>query len=379
MSAQKKILFVITKSNFGGAQRYVYDLATSLPREQFNVAVACGGNGTLVAMLHEKNITVFEIKSFQRDISLAKEFSSLFELWKLYRTFRPDIVHLNSSKAGGMGAFVARCARIPKIIFTAHGWPFWEPRNIIQKTLIAFFSWLTVVFSHITICISESDARIGRRMPFLQNKIRMIRNGIAPYELLSREDARTRLFDSEIVAAHKDDVWVLTNAELTKNKNLRAGIDAVLLHNASSSKKIFYTLMGDGELRETLARSITEKGATPEVSMLGFVPDGRTFYKAFDIFLLPSLKEGVPYVLLEAGISTLPCIATRTGGIPEIIENGKNGFTEAPFDTLGLSHALTQYVEDANLRTEHANAHREKILNEYSSEQMIRETRALYT
>jgi glycosyltransferase involved in cell wall biosynthesis len=378
MSARKKILFVVTKSNFGGAQRYVYDLATSLPRDEFEVAVACGGNGLLVSMLGEKNISMFTVKSFQRDISIAKEFLSLFELWELYRTFRPDVVHLNSSKAGGMGAFVARCARIPKIIFTAHGWPFWEPRNFLQKSLIAFFSWLTVLCTHTTICVSRYDMRVGERMPLVQNKVRLIRNGIAPYPLLPRDIAREKLFDAQTIADHRNDVWVLTTAELTKNKNLFIGIDAVSEHNKDSSTKIFYALIGDGEQKEQLLRHVVEKNMREQVHLLGFIPDSRTYYNGFDIFFLPSLKEGIPYVLQEAGIAGLPCVATSVGGIPEIIENGKNGFIEAPYDVAALARALKRLSNDSALRATCGENHRHKVVQDYAIENMLRETVALY-
>lgn len=379
MNGRKKILYVITKSNWGGAQRYVYDLATSLPSDRYDVAVACGGDGPLTEKLRAHNIPIFSVKSFQRDISFTKELLSFFELLEIYRTYKPDVVHLNSSKAGGLGALAARILRVPHIIFTAHGWPFWESRGTAQKILIAFLSWLTVLLTHITICISDYDAAVGKRMLFGKRKIRMIRNGIAPYPLLSRDDARKKLFDTATIAAHEQDVWVLTNAELTKNKNITAGIDAVALHNSRSEHKIFYTIMGDGELRRDIKEYIARAQASSHISMLGFVPDGRIYYKGFDIFLLPSLKEGVPYVLLEAGIAEVPCVATHTGGIPEVLENGKNGFVKPVFDTTALADALTKLSKNADLRADFGRAHHEKITSTFSSERMLSETLALYS
>ncbi len=376
---KKKILYVITKSNWGGAQRYVYDLATSLPSDRYAVAVACGGDGLLTEKLRAHNIQIFGVKSFQRDISFTKELLSFFELLEIYRTYKPDVVHLNSSKAGGLGALAARILRVPRIIFTAHGWPFWESRKAVHTILIAFLSWLTVLLTHITICISDYDASVGKRMPFGKRKIRMIRNGIAPYSLLSRDDARKKLFDDATVVAHEHDVWVLTNAELTKNKNLTAGIDAVVLHNSRTERKIFYTLMGDGELRRDIKEYISRAQASSYVSMLGFVPDGRTYYKGFDIFLLPSLKEGVPYVLLEAGVAEIPCVATHTGGIPEVLENGKNGFVEPISDAAALADALTKLSENADLRTVFGRAHHKKVVSLFSSERMLSETLTLYS
>lgn len=378
MDERKKILYVITKSNWGGAQRYVYDLATSLPRDRYDVAVACGGDGLLTEKLRAHNIQIFSVKSFQRDISFTKELLSFFELLEIYRTYKPNVVHLNSSKAGGLGALAARIVRVPRIIFTAHGWPFWESRGVVQKILITFLSWLTVLLTHITVCISEYDSTVGKHMPFGKNKIQLVRNGIAPYPLLSRDDARKKLFDDATVAAHAQDVWVLTNAELTKNKNITAGIDAVALHNSRAERKIFYAIMGDGELRREIKEYIARAHASPYVSMLGFVPDGRTYYKGFDIFLLPSLKEGVPYVLLEAGMAEIPCIATHTGGIPEVLENEKSGFVEPIFDASSLGDALTKLSENGELRAVFGRAHHNRVVSIFSSKRMLAETLALY-
>ncbi len=378
MDGRKKILYVITKSNWGGAQRYVYDLATSLPPDRFDVAVACGGDGLLTEKLRAHNIRIFSIKSFQRDISFIKELLSFFELLKTYQTYQPDVVHLNSSKAGGIGAFAARFVRVPRVIFTAHGWPFWESRRAVQKILITFFSWITVLLTHSTICISDYDAAVGKRMPFAKNKISTIYNGVAPFSLLSRDDSRKKLFDDATIAAHAHDVWVLTNAELTKNKNLTAGIDAVALHNSRANQKIFYAIMGDGELRREIEEHVAHTHTSSHVSMLGFVPDGRIYYKGFDIFLLPSLKEGVPYVLLEAGIAEIPCVATHTGGIPEVLENGKTGFVEPVFDATALGNALTNLTENIDLRAAFGRAHHEKVTSTFSPKRMLSETFALY-
>lgn len=378
MNTRKKILFVITKSNWGGAQRYVYDMATALPSQEYEVAVACGGDGILISRLKEKDISVYEIRSFQRDISLRKEISALFELWKLYTTLKPDVVHLNSSKAGGLGACVARLAGVPNIIFTAHGWPFWEPRNAVQKSLIAFFSWLTIVCAHTTICISKADAEIGGRMPFVGHKIHLIRNGIASYEPLVRDIARGKLFDQQTIEEHSDDVWVLTNAEFTSNKNHKRAIDAVLSYNTTAERKIFYVLMGQGELEKETAQYIVEKNAGQYICMLGFVQNAALYYYAFDIFFLPSLKEGVPYVLLEAGVAGLACIAGRVGGIPEVIAHEKSGLLVSPINTEDLKKALENLCKNDTLRTEIGAVLKKEVLENYSSERMIAQTMHLY-
>ena len=108
-----RILYVITKSNFGGAQKYVYELATSLPKEAFDVSVALGGEGVLKDKLEQSGIETILIPNMQRDISFFKELKVFKFLYHLFNKKGYDIVHVNSAKAGGIGALAARLTGVP--------------------------------------------------------------------------------------------------------------------------------------------------------------------------------------------------------------------------------------------------------------------------
>src|SRR3989338_10594186 len=97
----KKILFIITKSVWGGAQKYVFDMAANLPKDSFEPVVAGGGKGIMVEKIMSAKLPYLEIKSFQRDINIFKEIVSFFEILKILFKTKPDIVHVSSSKAGG--------------------------------------------------------------------------------------------------------------------------------------------------------------------------------------------------------------------------------------------------------------------------------------
>ena len=131
-----KIIYGITKSNFGGAQRYVFELATEMKQQGHDVAVLCGGKETLVNKLKEVGIKVISLDEMQRDILVDQDFSSFFKILKVLRSEKPDIFHINSSKMGGLGGLAGRFARVKKIIFTSHGWAFNEPRPVWQKIII---------------------------------------------------------------------------------------------------------------------------------------------------------------------------------------------------------------------------------------------------
>src|SRR3989344_6349366 len=155
---RQKILYVITKSNWGGAGRYVYDLATTFKKDH-EVVVALGGNGILAEKLRSQNIPVIHIKNLDRDIHFFKEVSAFFRLYHTFRMEKPDVIHLNSPKIGGLGALAARLARVKKIIFTSHGWAFNEDRSLLEIAIIKILSWITIFLSHEVIVLSEKERR----------------------------------------------------------------------------------------------------------------------------------------------------------------------------------------------------------------------------
>src|SRR3989344_3250000 len=330
---RKKVLLVITKSNFGGAQRYVYDFATSLPKENFEVVVAFGQGGELQERLKKADVRTIYLETLQRDVSVIKDFDVFFELIKIFRTERPDVVHLNSSKIGGTGSVAARVCDIPKIIFTAHAWAFNEKRNFISRIIIAILQWITVLLCHKTITVSESLAKQILIFPFIsKSKIKVVYNGLDNIDFENRDQSRHKHSSKQ---AEKRDlmlnhsVWIGTISELHKNK----GVDIALSAFAKIAKKydqIIYVVIGEGEEREKLTRQISELGLSDRAFLVGFVPEAKRYLKAFDIFTLTSRTEALPYVILEAGLAGLPIVASAAGGIPEIINSEETGLLIAP-------------------------------------------------
>lgn len=304
---RKKILFVITKSNWGGAQRYVFDLATALPKDRFEASVAFGQPGMLAERLGAARITTYPMPSLQRDVSAIADVRSFFELLRLFRAKRFDVVHLNSSKAAGVGALAARLVGVPRIVFTAHGWPFWEQRNPISRVLIYFFSWLTAILSHKIIVVSDYDLSVVKKMPFVGYKTVRIYNGIDLHmQFGSGEKIRTAFPPSAHITG--------TIGELTRNKNQIA-----LIEEAKNNPSMYVAIVGEGEERAQLEKKIQAYGLQERVKLFGFVSADEAL-RGFDVLALPSTKEGLPYVLLEAKASGLPIVANRVGGIGEILD-----------------------------------------------------------
>ena len=304
---KKKILYVITKSNWGGAQRYVYDLATALPKDQFEISVAFGQEGLLAKKLREARIALFPIKALQRDISIANDVKSFSELLRLFRTEKPDIVHLNSSKAAGVGALAARLASVPRIIFTVHGWPFIEKRNIFWRLFALLGSWITALLSHKIIVVSDYDLKVAQKMLGIAYKTVRIYNGIDFHFPLGSGDVVRHSFPKGVRITG-------TVGELTRNKNQIA-----LIAQAKNDSTMYVAIVGDGEDRLYLRKKIEEYGLTTRVKLFGFMLASEVL-RGFDVFVLPSIKEGLPYVLLEAKVAGLPVVASRVGGVGEILD-----------------------------------------------------------
>ncbi len=376
----QKILFVITKSNWGGAGKYVYDLATSFKEKNYPVSVALGGNGELTQKLNSAGIPIFSIPHLERDINIFKEIFVFFFLLKIFRKENPSVVHLNSSKIGGLGALAACLAGIPHIIFTAHGWAFNENRSLLSCLIIKFLYWITIILSTKTITVSEEMNSQIKSFPFVSSKIKVIHNGIEKFSPYSQEEALKILIEKNKKlegALRKAQNVIGTIGELHHIKGIRYLIEAaekIIL----SGNRIVVIIIGEGEERNNLERLIKQKDLSDEIFLLGHIENAKMYLRAFDLFVLPSLSEGLGYVVLEAGIVEIPVIASSVGGIPEIIENDKNGILIPPKDPLSLMNAIKKLLDDPNLKNHYATNLKEKIDQKFSIEKMLNQTLEIY-
>ena len=381
----KKILFVITKANWGGAQKYVFDLANEM--KESDVVVAYGKPfGELDKRLKEAGIKTIEINNLGRDVNLLNEFKVAKSLWKIFRKEKPDVIHLNSPKIGGLGGLLGRLIGIRKIIYTSHGWAFNEKRPFWQLILIKGFSWLTIILSHKTIVIAQKEYEQVINWPFVtKNKLQLIYNGAKPIFFLNRDEAQGYLVEAFLrsknastkVLIGQDDLVIGTISELCKNKGLKYAIKG-FRKIAEDNSKVKFIIIGEGEDREYLEKKIEKYDLENKVFLVGNVEDASRYLKAFDIFLLSSVKEGLPFVLLEAGLAKLPVIATEVGGIPEIIENGQSGILIEEKEDDEVEDALETLIKNEELQKNYGETLFNKIKEKFSFEKMLRETKKVY-
>jgi len=365
-----KVLYIITKATWGGAQRYVYDLATNLPKEKFDVIVAYGVRGKLAGDLAASGIKLRELPFLARDITFFSDIKSFFEILRVLRALRPDVIHLNSSKAAALGALAARFSGVRKIVFTVHGWPFKESRNVLWRVLTYKISWLTAFLSHSVIVVSKTDERLARRMWGITKKVHYVPLGRAPFDTLPPSDAFRAMFGSLKPANLKSSTLrLVTIGELTSNKNIRAAIDAVATLSEREIDAV-YVVAGEGEERAALEMYAKKLGVGNRVFFPGFVADASRNLSGFDVFVLPSIKEGAPYVLLEAALAGLPIVATSVVD-EDFIASLSSARLVPARDTTALADAIIEVA-----RIPRAREKRESV---FALSTMVQNTSSLYT
>ncbi len=372
---KKKVCLMVTKGVWGGAQKYVYSIATNLPKNIYDVFVITGKGEILKNKLEREGIKVYEITDLKRDISIFSEIKSFISLFKILKKESPDILHLNSPKAGGLGAFVGRILGIKKIVLTAHGWTFNEDRGVFSKIIIMIISWITVILCHKTIVIADKELKQARRMPFVdKNKITLIRNGLENIDFKEKIEAQKKLFENINKTVINNVLWLGTISELHKNKGLEYAIGAI----SKIETPIVFFIIGEGEERKNLEKIIEKYNLENRVFLVGFLENAKEYLKAFDIFTLTSIKEGLPYTILEAGLAGLPIIASNVGGVPDIIDNGINGILVEKTNVGQISKTIEFMIKNPDQRKSFGLKLQQKIEKEFSLKQMLSKTIQLY-
>lgn len=373
---RRKIAFLITKSNWGGAQKHVYDIATHLDPKKYDVVVILGGQGLLQKKLSEVNIRTVSIDSMWRDISIKKDFLSLVDIFKVLKREKPSILHLHSPKAAGLGAFSARLLGIKKIVYTVHGWAFNEERPTYQKAIIVAFSWLTTILATDVITISKKETEQTSLFPLIQQKITHIPNGVRDTTVL-RENMAREFFEQKIQRSLKGKFVVGMIGELHPSKGYIYAIEAMETI-AKTHPDVIMLIVSSGEQEQILRKLIENKNLAEHVYLLGFIDNAPYYAKAFDIFLMSSIKEGLPYIILETGIIGLPTVATTVGGIPDVIDDMRSGILIQPRKSQEIVYAVTFMHEHTDLRLEYGKYLSKKVKTDFSIQKMIQATEKVY-
>ncbi|MFA6389856.1 MAG: glycosyltransferase, partial [Patescibacteria group bacterium] len=357
-----KILYLITQSELGGAQSYIFDLAKNL-KEEYEISVAFGLSrnrrgepgeaGELAKALKSEEISAFFLPHLKRRICPRNDLWAYFEIKALIKKLEPDIIHLNSSKISILGSLAARAVKSKKtqIIYTAHGWVFNEPMSGIKK---AFYKWaekFTARYKDKIICVSEFDRQAALKEEIAPaEKLVTIHNGIGEINFLTKEDARQKL------NLPPDSLVIGSIGNLYKTKGFEYFIEAaasLLKSQLSGQTKaqagqtarspLAFIIIGEGGERKNLEALINKHHLEKQFILAGRISDASRLLKAFDVYVSSSVKEGLSYTLIEAVQAGLPIVATEVGGNPEVLAGYSADLVE-PGDSQALAEKISRHL-----------------------------------
>ena len=370
MEKKLRVLEMIDDAEIGSGQIHVLLLSKHLPKDRFEVSIACAGEGFLVDEARKLGIDVFPI-----DIDNRLMVTSYKELARLYRQHQFDIVHTHGGTAGFWGRGVSRLVGKPHVhIHTYHGIHYLG----ISSTVPRWFKHIDRSLLNVTdavICVCKSDYEKGLAARIVSSS----KASIVPYGIeidRFRSDAMRGAARSSL---HYDDTnFVFGNiGRLHVQKGQEYFLRAFQsVRQKHSQAKLL--IIGEGDLRARLESLAKDLGIERDVQFVGSRTDIPNLLSAMDVFTLPSLWEGQPISLLEAMAASKPLIASRVDGIADILVDGQNGLLVLVKDSVGLAQAMMRLIGDAALRQRLSTAAYSTISEQYTAETMAKSVARLY-
>ncbi len=341
------------------------------------VALACQNSGRLTEEASRAGIDIYEVPSMGREVRPLQDVISVFALRRLMRDRQFDVVHTHNSKAGFVGRLAARLAGVPVVVHTIHGFAFHDAESSGRRWLFRVFEHVAAGWSDGMIFISHALEQwagkegIGKGIPR-----RVIYSGIDVGAFGSADGSAVReefkIDSGRTVVGIVSKLWegkghhVLFRAWRTIQKNWKGSDSPLLL------------VVGEGPLDLELKKLAGELGIRSNVVFTGFRRDIPAITSAMDISVLPSAFEGMGRVILEAMAAGKPVVASRVGGIPDLVREGVNGLLVPPNDEEALCGALVRLLTDERQRQDLGSGARRSIEQKHSSEAMVNEIHDFY-
>jgi len=368
---------VITRMNIGGPAHHVAILAAGL-RPEYETLLITGApearEGDLADAAERAGVTLQRIPSLRRPLHPLRDLRALVALVRAFRAFRPDIVATHTAKAGTLGRIAALITRVPVRVHTFHGHVlegyFGSRRatlfRCIERLLARVTTRLVVVSPEVAHDLEQlgvghgnvTVVRLGLRLDELADSVP---NGALRAELGARPATPTVGIVGRLVPIKAHEVF------------LRA---AALLQ--ARLPEVLFVVAGDGELWAQLHERAADLGVERNVRFLGWRHDLATVYGDLDVVVCSSHNEGTPVSLIEAGAAGRAVVATRVGGVPDVVEDGINGLLVPANDPGALAGAIERLLLDPELRARLGSAGRSRALSRYGAERLTADIRAIY-
>jgi glycosyltransferase involved in cell wall biosynthesis len=373
---------VITRMILGGAQENTLSSVQGLSAiPDYDVTLLTGpetgSEGTILSNV-DPSVDVVYVPSMIRSINPLLDVRSTYWLAQWFRRAQPDLVHTHSSKAGVVGRLAARWAAVPHVVHTLHSLVFhdYQPKPVeatyrqIKRALVPFTDYYVSVSDD----IRERAIAAGIGRPDQHCTIRSgFETAAFAAALLPRDTARERL------DLPTDRVIVGVVGRLFPLKGHQELLD-VAPQLVRKHPEILFAFVGSGPLEPDLRRFVREHGLSRHVAFVGSVPPEEVpvAFSALDMLVHTSLREGLARVIPQAVLAQVPVVAYDLDGSREVVEDGENGFLVRPRDRVQLAERIGLMVSDPGLRARMAGVGSDRILHDYSVEQMVRKLDELY-
>lgn len=377
-----RIVRVIARLNMGGPALHVSYLSNGLEDRGYRTTLVAGslsrGEGSMSFAAEERGVEIVTVRELARELSPLNDAVAVRRLVRLIRRQRPHILHTHTAKAGAIGraaALLTGRSRPTIVVHTFHGHVL---RGYFGPVQSGIYRW-----------IERFLARRSDRLIAVSPEVRdeLVELGVAPAEKFSvvrlgieldeRLADATALDYRRILGVPPEAFVVGWIGRMTAIKRVP---DVLLAFAALRSRDMDarLCLVGDGPSRPEAERLASELGIMRHTLFMGYHRDVAPFYRFFDAFLLLSANEGTPVSAIESLAARRPVVATRVGGLPDVIEDGVHGFLVPPEDTESAAAALARLAADPELRNRMGAAGRERMLTRYSVERLVADHDDLY-
>ncbi|MGI8805495.1 MAG: glycosyltransferase [Thermoleophilaceae bacterium] len=368
MSEPPRVLQVLQPED-GGVAEHVLLLARGLARRGFSVEVASSPTNTIRPALRREGITSHAIPIERRpsvaDVRAARAVRALD------RRGRYDLVHAHSSKAGGLVR--AALPRRRRFVYTPHCFAFAASSGEggAEALLYRALEQALVPRTAAIVAVADWERRLAERaLRGSRSRLRLVRNGVPPCPTV--EPARELL----VFAAGRPLAGLVAVLRPQKDPLGMVRAAALLARRAPDAARV--AIVGNGWLEPQVRAAIEREGVGESVRWFPFEPPAARYLAALDVFVLPSLWEALPVAPIEALACGVPVVATRVGGVPEVVDHGGTGLLVEPGRPEALADALETLLGDPARRRAMAERGRRVAAERFDVETMVRATEAVY-
>jgi glycosyltransferase involved in cell wall biosynthesis len=336
--------------------------------------------GPFVAQLEGWGIRHEPLHHATRSAAVGRDAMALAELWRLFRRLRPDIVHTHNPKPGLYGRAAARAARVPGIVNTVHGLYASPEDPIARRALVYALERTASLCSSAELVQNPEDFAVLTRLGVPREKLVRLGNGVDLQRFRPPQNGLARSRAREMFGIDPDATVVGTVARLVWQKGF-AELFAAAEQLRRTHPNLVFVVVGGPDSAKGDALSPEELAAARHRGNFVFVgerDDIEEIYPAFDLFVLPSHREGFPRSAMEAAASGLPVIATDVRGCRQAVSHGQSGLLTPLRDPVRLATAITQLADDADLRQRMGAAGRRKAEAEFDDQAVIAKTLEVY-